>query len=1169
MRDWGRGWRGDRRRAVIASVLALAVVAGGAWVTWPRNGGPDLDGVPAEALAPDLAPLSPDGEIVDDDLAHDSRNDAYRQPFGAVPAGTDVTLRLRAAAGDLEEATVRVYDALAGSQVLVPMRVVARDATAGTHGHDWWEAVLPTTNIPTVLYYRFIARDGGAVRYVEDDSLLDGGAGQTLINSPDRSWQLVTYDPEFETPDWARGAVAYQIFPDRFANGDPSNDPSPDMEPAAEGAGRYRHPDVYGNPILTRDWETDLPEGHCRAYTRPADPCAEAPLGRDFYGGDLAGIRQHLGDLAELGVTVLYLNPIFAAPSNHRYDTSDYTVVDPDLGTDADLEALIVDAEALGMRVVLDGVFNHTSSDSPFFDRAGRYPEVGACESADSEWAEWYLITPGPPAKCYDGTTYEDWFGFDTLAVLAENPTTFDYFLAPGGIATRWLETGIGGWRLDVMNEISHGFLRGLRRSVKDAAPDALILGEEWGDASAWLLGTEADSVMNYRFRRAVIGLVNGETADADGQIDPLTPSTFAATMEGVREDYPPAAWDVLHNLVDSHDTTRILWTLTPGEDNRDAKESPDALAVGHAKLRVVAAIQLTWPGMAGIYYGTEAGITGHDDPDDRRPYPWSSVDTELRDWYGALGRLRAEHEALRTGDLTFLLADDAAGTLAFGRWTATEAALTVLNLSDAERTVTVSTSGWLPDGVGLGVALGDEAGGAALTTGPDGIALTLPPYGAAVLVTDADVDLEPPEAPGGLRAAATTGEVTLEWDATDDATAYRVWRSILPGGRYALIGTTDDATSYTDRSVRNGTRVHYVVTALDAAGNESDRSPEASGLPEVVVTEARLTGDSPIEQPLSAVDPGEPIEATVRADPYSGLDGATVGIRVELGFGPAASAVGADAEGWTWTPMTYEGDDGDADRWTGSVRPEEAGSYAVAARVSTDGGATWRAVGTDGVGESATARELTAVAADDAEPPATPDGLVATSVAETGVSLAWEPVADADLHRYEVLRAGEDGEMERIGVASDPTFTDDSVAGGQTYRYAVRAQDTSYNRSDPSDPIVVGATAREVAVTFTVGVPPNTPPGDTVYIAGDFQGWDPGATAMTRVDSTTWEITLTFPEATPLQYKYTRGSWEAVEKDSGCGEIPNRELTVQHGTDGTLLQPDEVGKWRDVDNCP
>jgi len=1155
------------RGLVVVAALVVAAVAVGVWVLWPRSEpGPDLDGIPESALVPDLAALTPDGEIVDGDLAHDSRGDAYRQPFGAVPAGTEVTLRLRAAAGDLTDATIRVWDALAESQVLVPMSVVARDATGGTHGYDWWEATLPTIDIPTVLYYRFVVRDGGATRYVEDDALLDGGPGETLAASEDRSWQLVTHDPEFATPDWAKGAVVYQVFPDRFANGDPANDPSPDNEAADDGAERYRYGDVYGNPILTRDWETDLPEGFCRAYTGPAEPCDEEPLGRDFYGGDLAGLRERLPQLAELGVTVLYLNPIFAAPSNHRYDTSDFTVVDPDLGTNADLEALTAEADALGMRVLLDGVFNHVSSDSPLFDRAERFPEVGACEAADSPWATWFTFSPGPPEKCFDGQTYQDWFGFDTLAVIAENPDTFAYFLGDEGIATRWLASGIGGWRLDVMNEISHDYLRGLRRSIKTADPDAFILGEEWGDASAWLLGTEADSVMNYRFRRAVIGLVNGETADADGAIAGLSPTEFASAMEGVREDYPPAAWDVLHNLVDSHDTTRILWTLTPGADNREEKEAAEALEAGKAKLRLVAALQLTWPGMAGVYYGTEVGLTGHDDPDDRRPYPWGAEDVELRDWYARLATLRASHESLRTGDLTFLHADDAASTLAFGRRTDAEAAITVLNLSDAPVSVEVNVEDWLPSGT----LVTDQLGGASLQVGADSITVELEAYGAAVFLTSPGQDLAPPGAPATLTTSADAGEVALTWDAVPEAEGYLVWRSVLSGGGYEVVGTAGGAaTTFTDHGARRGVLAHYVVTAFDAAGNAGPRSPEASFLPQVEVADARLADDTAIEQQLSALDELPDVEALVEVPGFSALEGPTVGVRSELGFGPADGEADADADGWTWAAMAYAGEADGADRWVGDVRPEEAGTYAVAARISTDGGTTWRAAGTDGIGEAVTALELSAMPSDDTTPPAAPGGLVATSVAETAVALAWDAVGGGDLYRYEILRAEGDGEPIRVGVASAPSFSDESVAAGRTYRYAVRAQDTSFNRSAPSAEISVGAEARDVAVTFTVTVPDNTPPDEVVHIAGDFQGWDPAGTPMARIDATTWEITLTFPEATPLQYKYARGTWLAVEKDAGCAEIANRELTVQHGEDATLTRADTVEKWRDVDLCP
>jgi glycosidase len=1013
-----------------------------------------------------------------------------------------------------------------------------------------------------VLYYRFIARDGPTTRYVEDDAALDGGAGTVLAESLDASWQIVVYDAAFAVPDWVAGATVYQVFPDRFANGDPSNDPSPDAVAGASGADRYRYGDVYGNPVLVKSWD-DLPEGYCRAYQGAAEPCVEEPLGRDFFGGDLAGITEHIPDLAELGVTVLYLNPIFAAPSNHRYDTSDYLEIDPDLGTRADFDAMVAAAHRAGIKVVLDGVFNHTSSDSPMFDRSHRFSEVGACEAADSSWSTWYTLQPGPPAKCFDGQTYVDWFGFDTLAVLTEDPAVLQFVAGSDGVVPYWIEAGVDGWRLDVMNEISHGFLHALRGAAKAANPEALVLGEEWNDASAWLEGTEADGVMNYRFRRAVIGLVNGDTADPDGSIAGMTPSAFASAMEGVREDYPGPAWDGLLNLVDSHDTSRILWTLTPGADNREAKEADAAIAAGKAKLRQVAALQLSWPGMASIYYGDEVGLTGHDDPDDRRPYPWGAEDNELRDFYAKLATLRRDSAALRQGDLRFLLADDEAGVLSFLRRTDEQAAITVLNLSDEERAITVPLDGLLPPALVLsGIT---DAVGELRTT--DSLSLTLPPRGYAVLVTAPDADLAPPAAPTDLAADAQAGHVRLSWQASAVAAKYAVWRSILAGGGYERIATVE-SPGYDDEAARPGTTYHYVVTALDEAGNESGRSDEALALPQLVIADAGLEGGAAVTQTLSAVEPGPEIGALIAVDGYSAAQGATVGILAELGIGPADGDPAA--EGWSWWPMTFDADVEGADRFIGSVHPEEVGDYAVALRVSTDGGATWQLADRDGLGYSAAqAVALTVEAGSDTDPPDSPPGAAASVVSDTSVTLIWTAVAANDVYRYEVWRGeAAGGPYDRVGVATDTTFTDTGVRAGMTYYYVVTSQDTAYNRSAYSNEVVASAASRAVEVTFTVTVPANTPAADTVYIAGDFQGWDPGATPMTRVDATTWSITLPFTEGVAPQYKFTRGSWDAVEKDAGCGEIPNRTFTVVYGTDGTQLVEAEVGKWRDVDAC-
>jgi glycosidase len=1150
-------------------VVTLLVVAGA--VVLPRLG----PGPTVVSLAPDLPPLSADGQISVADLAHDSRDDLYRSPSGAVPAGTVVTLRLRAAAGDLTEASVRIYDTRAQGQVIIPMAVAARDTTGGTHGYDYWQVEIPTIRLPTVLYYRFIVRDGTATRYVEDDAALDGGPGGVLEKSADQSWQIDTYEPDFTTPAWAAGATVYQVFPDRFANGNSANDPSPSAVPGTTGADRYRFGDVYGNPILAKAW-TDLPEGYCRAYKALATPCNEQPLGRDFFGGDLAGLTQHIGDLASLGVTVIYLNPIFAAPSNHRYDTSDYLQIDPDLGTLDDFNALVSAAHAAGMKVVLDGVFNHTSSDSPFFDRSHHYPEVGACESADSPYKTWYTLQPGPPAKCFDGQTYVDWAGFDTLAVLSEDPAVFAYFNGPNGVVRHWLAAGIDGWRLDVMNELGTDFLRGLRHAVKGQDPNALVLGEEWNDSSQWLLGDQADGVMNYRFRRAVIGLINGATADPDGSIAGLSPSAFASTMESVQEDYPAPAWNALLNLVDSHDTARILWTLTPGEDNRAAKEAAAALEQGKAKLRQVAALQLTWPGMASIYYGDEVGLTGHDDPDDRRPYPWGSEDQALRSYYQGLANLRRDHEALRTGDLKFLLADDTANVLAFGRRTASEAAVTVLNLSDQQREISIDVSGWLPDGTELAQLDPQNIGKVTVQAGH--LSIVLGPRGAEVLLTNAGADLTPPAAPSGLTASAEAGKVSLAWQPVADATGYTVWRSIVAGGGYQQVGGLTATASFVDTTARSGTRYHYVVVARDAAGNAGPRSAEVEALPQLVVADARLEGPPSVTQPLSAVEPGVAIAARVRVDGYSAAEGATIGIVAQLGFGPAdTTPVTTGGDGldvgqaiWTWSAMTYDSDVDGADRFVGFVRPEAVGSWAVALRVSTDAGATWQLSDRDGIGfASAQAVGLEVTAPSDAQPPAAPGGARAAVVSDAAVVLAWDAVSASDLFRYEVQRSETSGgPYETVGLSTEPNFTDGTVRAGGSYYYVVVAQDTSFNRSPPSNEVAAAAASRQVAVTFTVHAPANTPPGDTLYIAGDFQNWDPGATPMTRVDALTWTITLPFTENAAPQYKFTRGSWNAVEKDAGCGEIPNRSITVTYGTAGSQAVDQKVDKWRDIDQC-
>ncbi len=601
-----------------------------------------------------------DNNIWWDGLGHNSRNDLYRVPWGAVTTGTPITLRLRAFHNDVTDVTMRVWSTAAGAQTLYPMEQVATTDDP-PYGYDYWQATIPGQVAPTILYYRFIVRDGTDEDYYEDDDLFDGGWGMAYDDSPDYSFQIDVYKPDFQTPDWMKNAVVYQIFPDRFYNGDPKNDAKPS------------DPTVYGNLVLVQDWD-DLPEGYCRAYEGVT--CEEGPLGRDFFGGDLQGVRDKLDYLEDLGVTAIYLNPIFMSPSNHLYDTSDYFRIDPYFGSMGTFQSLVNQAAARGIHIILDGVFNHTSSDSIYFDRDSRYPKVGAYESQESRYYDWYTFYAWPDS-------YNSWWGFDTLPVLTEIEEVRDFiFAGDRSVATWWLEHEATGWRLDVAPEKSHEWWREFRPYVKSVNADAVIIGEIWDDASPWILGDELDSTMNYRFRRALLGFLNGDYSDPNqGFIRGLNPDEFNSALQSIKEDYPAPAYEAAMNLVDSHDTQRILWVLTPGARNREEKELNAAnLAEGVAKLKLLAIVQMTMPGAPTIYYGDEVGLTGDTDPDDRRAFPWDDMDAGLLAHYQALGGLRNGHSFLRTGSFDRLYTHNADGTYAYGRKDASGAAVVAIN---------------------------------------------------------------------------------------------------------------------------------------------------------------------------------------------------------------------------------------------------------------------------------------------------------------------------------------------------------------------------------------------------------------------------------------------------------------------------------------------------------
>ena len=1186
--------------AVNGANIAFSVPVDNAPVTFSYDGA-------SHVLSIEVGNGGTPNDVQWDGLGHDSRDLLYRTPGGAVPAGTPVTIRFRTLHDDVTSVKLRVFDLNAGTQKLLSMSVAAAgvdcyDAALDDETCDFWAVTLPNAS-PNNLWYRFVVTDGTDIDYYADNTpALDGGIGAASEDAVDTSWALMVHEPDFTSPSWARDAVIYQIFPDRFRNGRRDNDPK---------TGDVR----YDDPVLKLPWGA-LPEGFCRNYADgnvacpwrfdatppPTSPTVEQPRGRDYMGGDLKGVDQQLEYLDSIGITAIYFNPVFDAGSNHSYDTQDYTRIDPYFGSKKDWDNLVKHADELGIRLILDGVFNHLSSDSLFFDRYHHYSTVGACESVSSPYRAWFVfhdVAPGTGTCAGSGgansATYDGWFGFDSIPVLNKsNAQVQAYFLTnPDSIAARWLAAGASAWRMDVSGDASFpaGYWETFREEVEAADPDALTISETWQKDSTLLRmirGDRLDTTMNYRTRDAVLGLLAPGSFDSKGFADsgsPIDPSEFAARLASVREDYPDAAYYALMNLLDSHDTERILWTLTPGAETTAEKElDAGNLEEGKRRLRLATLVQYGVPGAPTVYYGDEVGVTGDDDPDDRRTYPWAdlggSPDTALRSHYAALAALRASTPALTDGDFRILATNDADGTVAFGRRTDAGAAIVAINRSGEGQTLTIPVDGFAPDGTSfsLGIGVGLASGGPWVAAGGE-ISITLPALGGAIVRTGS-VDLAPPAAPDDLFVTVEGDAVVgLDWGAVAGATGYNVYRSPLTGGGFVrLNGAPLAATDYEDADVTNGAGYFYVVTALDAAGNESGWSNEVSALPHLTIGWANLQWPPSMTHVISTTDRTDTAYGQVWIDGVTNQPGATPGLRAQLGFGPDGSSPDGNAA-WTWVDAAFNTDAGNNDEYQATMLPEQVGTFEYVYRYSTTNGNDWLYADLNGpfTGTPPNPGALTVTASADTTAPAIPTGLEVSGSSPSTIELDWDDVVDGSLHGYEVARADvAGGPYSVVALVTASDFVDTSVEEGEDYAYVVRAVDTSFNRSSYSGEVIGSAEARTVNLTFSVTVPAATDAtGRLVYIAGFIDRldgghpqWDPGGTSLTRVDATHWTITFTGKEGVQLEYKYTLGDWEHVEKDGACGEIGNRLLTLAWGTDGNQVVSDTVENWRNVAPC-
>jgi glycosidase len=1114
------------------------------------------------------------GEIDTTLIRHDSRDDLYRTPGGAVTFGTEIILRLRTPAGDIDFVNLQTYDLRNQLQFTIPMNI----ATTTADGYVFWEATLSAGEETTVYYYRFILQIGEITIFYEDDTVdasgqyhavNKGGNGMAYPVSRDATYQIAVYDPEFYTPQWFRNGIIYQIFPDRFRDGDTSNNPEDGSE-IFYGNMPLIFNEVWNAPMVDGR-ETFLPEGG--GYWNS-----------DFYGGDLAGVTDKLDYLQELGVTTIYLNPIFEARSNHRYDTVDYLAVDPMLGTMDDFQALVTEAEARGMYIVLDGVFNHMSSDSVYFDRYHRFETVGACESVDSEYRSWFTFreTRGTESAMCAGEEgdlfYNSWWNFDSIPTIDNTKYGPRAYFVRGqdSVVRTWGEAGIGGWRMDVGGDIDNGrdpdnkYWESFRTIARIVNPETVIIGEEWGDATPWLLGAQWDSVMNYRFRRAATSVVLQDTyIDKDGIFPVLTPYQFDNIIRSIEEDYPQPAYHAMMNLLDSHDTARIFFVL--GNNTQSQK--------------LAAMLQYTLPGTPTIYYGDEISIdapgkldgnTMQVDPYNRAPYPWTDTEgdhypppnEDMLTYYQMLGQIRTENPALSEGEMITLYADDEPGIYAYLRISGGNSVLVVINTAEEAKTVDLGFKGHLPSTFSLDSAFTEDS--LAIEDGMTTIEMDARSGNVWTMNVAALPLSQGPFAPTEINATGNSGSVDVGWDEVINATGYIVYRSPLAVGGFQPISNMLTETTYTDTSVVNGFIYHYAVVAVNGYGLKGEISDSTAAIPADLIGSVGFSETTNAENSVTlAYGVTVPVQSFIMIDGVTGSGEEQLGIRAEIALSSADVAS-------YWQPMTYSASENGADLYDAALPLFAAGEFEVMARFSTDAGQTW----TQATLPDGSTPLLIVMASDDSTPPSMPADFTINQASISGVALSWSPVASDDLVVYQLYRVQNETMALVTELGIDATnYTDTGVAPGNTYSYALVAIDNALNQSEKAITPSVLVERSRLPVTFLVHVPDYT--DGTLYLAGDLGDselpvWDPAGIEMSAAGENLWAVTLELVEGTSLEYKFARGSWDGVEKGEECEELAaNRRLTISFdtlgeiGEDGTYTVEHTVAKWRDLDNCP
>ena len=552
-------------------------------------------------------------------ILYDSKKPEHKDPFGTLQPGQECNLHIHIPTQIRTAEVACIVNWEDGR----PAATFALTLEKQVGPYDVFGGTIRLEEKGLYFYYFRITTATGSFRLFKygDDTNMEAGD----------CWQLSCIPADFVTPDWAKGAVIYQVFPDRFHRSG-----------YCDLAGKLTPYTIHRNWNEEVDWRPD----------QNGDV-----LNNDFYGGNFRGITEKMDYIASLGTEILYLNPISKSFSSHRYDTGDYKTPDPMLGTMEDFRAMCSAAHQRGIKVVLDGVYSHTGSDSLYFNRKGNFPGVGAYQSRESAYFGWYNFQSWPDR-------YTSWWNFDTLPTVDKmNPDFIDYIIeGDDSVVAYWLRNGADGFRLDVVDELPDAFVLKLKNRIRAIRPDALLIGEVWEDASnkcaygvrrRYFVDGILDSAMNYPFRTAILNFIRGWD---DG-------AALKNAVMTIAENYPPQVLACNMNMLGTHDTARILTALVDNfEGSREQQAerflSRSQYAKATGRLMMASFLQYMLPGCPSLYYGDEAGMEGHKDPFNRRTYPWGREETELVAHFRRLGTLRKENEVLRLGDIHFFRAD-------------------------------------------------------------------------------------------------------------------------------------------------------------------------------------------------------------------------------------------------------------------------------------------------------------------------------------------------------------------------------------------------------------------------------------------------------------------------------------------------------------------------------